>query len=95
MLIAARRSSSHCVDSLQFEVCSPSSANCQLRRQARGFLDKMADIQRSSKLAMRSLRPWHLALVTQLLALQAPAELKSALVSAVDGEFLPIPIVVQ
>jgi hypothetical protein len=49
----------------------------------------MADIQRSSKLAMLSLRPWHLALVTQLLALQALAEVKSASVCAVDGRFSP------
>src|ERR1700722_6909791 len=32
ILSAARFSSSHCVDSLQFAVRSPSSANCQLRR---------------------------------------------------------------
>jgi hypothetical protein len=42
-----------------------------------------------------SLRPWRLALVTQLLALQAPPEAKSASVCAVDGDFLPIPTVVQ
>ena len=34
-----------------------------------------------------SLRPWRLALVTQLLALQAPPEAKSASVCAVDGRF--------
>jgi hypothetical protein len=48
---------------------------------------QMADIQRSSKLALLSLRPWRLALVTQLLALQAPPEAKSASVCAVDGRF--------
>jgi hypothetical protein len=47
----------------------------------------MADIQRSSKLALLSLRPWRLALVTQLLALQALPEVKSASVCAVDGKF--------
>jgi hypothetical protein len=47
----------------------------------------MADIQRSGKLALLSLRPWRLALVTQLLELQAPPEAKSALVCAVDGRF--------
>jgi hypothetical protein len=34
-----------------------------------------------------SLRPWRLALVTQLLALQAPPETKSASVCTVDGRF--------
>jgi hypothetical protein len=47
----------------------------------------MVDIQRSSKLALLSLRPWRLALVTQLLALQALPEVKSASVCAVDGRF--------
>jgi hypothetical protein len=46
----------------------------------------MADIQRSGELALLSLRPWRLALMTQLLELQAP-EAKSALVCAVDGRF--------
>jgi hypothetical protein len=87
MLIAARCSSSHCVASMQFAVGLPSSANCQLRRMRCFPRHQMADIQRSSKLALLSLRPWRLALVTQLLALQAPPEAKSASVCTVDGRF--------
>jgi hypothetical protein len=56
---------------------------------------QMADIQRSSKLALLSLRPWRLALVTQLLALQAPPEAKRRRFAPSMGDFLSISAVVQ
>jgi hypothetical protein len=70
---------------LQFARHRQQTANCA--EKTRRFPDQMADIQRSGKLALLSLRPWRLALVTQLLALQAPPGAKSALVCAVDGRF--------
>jgi hypothetical protein len=59
------------------------TANCADKRDA----SQTMDIQRSSKLALLNLRPWRLASVTQLLALQALPEVKSASVCAVDGRF--------
>jgi hypothetical protein len=80
---------------LSFACHRQQTANCADKRDA----SQTMDIQRSSKLALLNLRPWRLALVTQLLALQALPEVKSASVYAVDGRFsantMPIPTVVQ